>query len=81
MALPVILVDIPMLKNPEWVPVRLEDGSIDMNGYYVDANIEAEILTLNLNARTMRVRFTWMGKVDVCDISMPETLSVTIGYN
>lgn len=73
---------VQTVRNPDWVPVYGADNhASNMDDYYQKVEIEAEILTLNLNARSMRIRFTWMGKVETRDISMPDSMSVTICYN
>ena len=79
MNLPTVFAEVTV-NNPEWTPIRTEDGSIDMGQYYTNVFLEAEILTLNLNSRSMRIRFTWMNKIETRDIPMPKNMGVTVSY-
>ena len=76
---------IQTVRNPDWKPILkpiygVDNHASNMDDYYQKVEIEAEILTLNLNARSMRIRFPWMGKIETRDISMPDSMSVTLCY-
>jgi hypothetical protein len=46
------------VRNPEWVAVNGDNGTaMNMNQYYIKQDRECEVLQLNLNAGTMRVRY------------------------
>jgi hypothetical protein len=47
------------VRNPEWMPIYGDNGqAINMDSFYIAVEVEAEVLTLNLNAGTMRIRYT-----------------------
>jgi hypothetical protein len=43
------------VRNPDWVADRTDASNMDR--YYIKVDRECEVLQLNLNAGTMRVRF------------------------
>ena len=81
--LPVIQITT-QVRNPDWAPVYdLDNKASNMDSYYIRATVDAEILTVHLNKGTMRVRFTWMDRVQTIDVTIPSNMkvSVTIGNN
>lgn len=70
MELPIIDIAIDCLLNPDFVARYHEDGTpSNMDEYYVKRVLSAEVLTLNLSAGTMRIRFIW-GKIQTRDVSI-----------
>jgi len=51
------LVTMVQMRNPDWVPTHIEGVVVNNDQYYIDKDVEVEVLTLNLNAGSMRVRF------------------------
>lgn len=51
-------------RDPQWVAIFPEDGgpAINADEYYKRYDIEVEIVQLNLNTGTMRVRYMWPDK-------------------
>ena len=57
-ALPILDL-ILSVRNLDWVAERDDSGTAtNMNSYYTMQEVHCEVLTLNLNAGTMRVRYT-----------------------
>lgn len=73
-----------ILRDPKWEPIYgMVDGqkrATNMDLYYTKANVEAEIVSIHLKKRTMRIVFEWMGKKESRDISMPENMNVNISF-
>lgn len=70
------------VRKIDWVPAYNENMvAQNMDDYYDRVEITAEIVTLNLNACSMRIRFTWMDQIETRDISMPKNMNVTVSYN
>ena len=56
------------VRNPDWVAVYT-DGRADMTGYMCTMDKECEVVMLNINKGTMRVRYMHMNKVETYDMS------------
>ena len=63
MSLPTLTLELRLL-DPEWIPVFESPNSIAVNTetMYKVFNVECEVVQLNINAGTMRVRYDWPSK-------------------
>lgn len=74
-------VSTQQVRNPDWKPeYNISGFATNMSDYNQKVEVEAEILTVNLNARSMRIRFQWMGKIETRDVPMPSNMVVTVSY-
>jgi hypothetical protein len=61
--------------DPNWIGQYETDDrgnriAINWDSYYIKETVQAEVLALNLNKGTMRVRYTINGKVRTPDVSI-----------
>ena len=63
MSLPTIRITL-QLPNPNFEPKYdpSQGGAVNMDEYYVNAEVEVEVVQLNLNEASMRVRYEWPNK-------------------
>lgn len=67
---PELTITIRQLPNPNWVAVTDASGNVtNLDTYYVDADLDVEVITVHLGRKSMRVRFKWLGKTMNRDVS------------
>lgn len=78
MSLPTLTLTL-RLPDPEWTAIFVEGNNTAINAdtYAKDFDVEVEVVQLNINAGTMRVRYPWPNKhrksgMEVCsqDVSI-----------
>ena len=56
-----------MVRNPDWVPLYGSEGLANMNECHTDLEFDVEVLKVNFEQNSMRVRFTHMDKIETRD--------------